>query len=82
MTEDTTSFVIFPSSDKVKRKIERVEKYPFALLKVGESFAVPKVMVKDASLRNHASIVGKRLGRKFTVVDHGENGGYEVARTK
>lgn len=81
MTEDS-SYKIFPSSEKVKKRIERNEKYPFKLLEVGQSFAIPKMMVKDASLRNHASIVGRRLGRKFTVIDHGEQAGYEVARVK
>lgn len=54
--------------------------HPFEKLEVGKCFIVKHEAIKSGSLRNKASIVGKKLGRKFTVVDHGDV--YEVARIK
>ncbi len=56
--------------------------YAFEDVEVGYSFHVPHGSIKGGSLRNKASIVGKKLGKVFTVIDHGKDIGYEVARIK
>lgn len=56
--------------------------YEFENLEVGESFPVPYGLVLSASLRNKASVVGKKLGKQFSVIDHGQERGYEIARLK
>lgn len=56
--------------------------YPFEDLEVNKCFIIKYGSIKIGSLRNKASAMGKQLGRRFTVVDHGEEGGYEVARIK
>ncbi len=53
--------------------------YPFEELLIGKCFIVPHTAIKIGSLRNKATMMGKKLGRRFTVVDYGERG-YEVAR--
>jgi len=52
----------------------------FEELKVGQCLIFVHGSIPIGSLRNKASRLGKKLGRKFTVVDHGPNEGYEVAR--
>lgn len=77
---------IYPSSDKAKERalINRnaVEKYPFSKLEVGQSFQVGFKEILQQSLRNQASRVGRKLDRKFVVILHSEEAGYEVARIK
>lgn len=56
--------------------------YAFEDVEVGYCFMVPYDTIKGGSLRNKASIVGKKLGKVFTVIDHGKDVGYEVTRIK
>lgn len=53
-------------------------KYPWDTVPAGKSFAVVRDDIKFSVLRSLASRTGKKLGRKFRVVDHG-SGPYEVA---
>ncbi len=53
-------------------------KYFWAEVPIGKSFAVPRENIKFGVLRSLASKSGKKLGKKFRVIDHGE-GPYEVA---
>lgn len=62
-------------------KVSKAE-YDFEGVELNKCFMVPYGTIKIGSLRNKATMMGKMLGRKFTVVDHGEEGGYEVARIK
>lgn len=56
----------------------RKYEFPFDAVPVGKSFAVGATEVKNlAVLRTMAYREGKRLKRKFKVVDHGEHG-FEV----
>ena len=52
-----------PIPDKVMPRNTRESKYPFATMDVGDAFFVPK---DKNTLATHASVVGRRLGRKFT----------------
>lgn len=74
-------------------RIERKYIFPFDLVPLGRTFHVGKDEVKSIEiLRTLASRNGKRLGRKFRVIDHTnffevfyfENrvGGAQVAQTK
>lgn len=56
--------------------------YAFEDVEVGSCFMVAHGTIQGGSLRNKASIVGKKLGKIFTVIDHGPQIGYEVARVK
>jgi len=58
-------------------KFPTTSKYPWRELGIGQSFAVGKQESKIATLRSHAWKMGKKLGKKFRVIDHGEDG-YEV----
>lgn len=54
--------------------------FPFDLVPVGKSFLVTKDEVKNSSvLRTTASRYGKKLGKQFRVIDHGDTG-FEVYR--
>lgn len=55
-------------------------KYPWPLLKIGQSFTVPLAEGNEASLRNGAAQYAKKTGKKFTVIRHGEYACFEVAR--
>jgi hypothetical protein len=46
-------------------------KWPFAALKVGESFTVP--LMQAPSMRATAAVTGKRLKKHFTVRREGDN---------
>lgn len=71
-----------PSSDKITNFNHSggQAKYPWRIMNVGTSFSVPYSEAKGPSLRSYASLMGKRTGRKFRVIDHGESIGHEVAR--
>lgn len=70
---------IYPSSIGGKRR----NLFPWDQLEVGQSFPAKYDQVKGSSLRTYACIVGKKLGRQFSVKDHGKEVGiYEVARIK
>lgn len=60
----------------------RRNNFPWDSLEVGRSFRVTYDKVKGTSLRTYASVVGKKLNKKFSVKDHGKDIGYEVARIK
>lgn len=71
---------IFPSSEKVMQiKTRREAKYPWQELRAGQSFQVSYSEIALDSLRPLASRMGKKFGKRFRVVDHGEKVGYEVA---
>lgn len=76
-------YEIMPSSEKMKEQAEKKrigeEKYPWKELQIGQSFAVPVANLKFNSLRSQASIVGKRLKRRFRVIEHSDGKVYEVA---
>lgn len=55
-------------------------KYPWQLLKIGQSFAVPLAEGNEASLRNGAAQFSKKTGKRFTVIRHAEFACFEVAR--
>lgn len=55
-------------------------KYPFPLLKIGMSFAVPFADIGLNTICCSASRFAARSGKKFTVIKHTDLGVYEVAR--
>jgi hypothetical protein len=73
----------FNSSTKAKEMkvglVQRQAVYPWKDVPVGKSFVVPRDKIKFNVLRSLASKTGKKLGRRFVVVDHGEGAPYEVA---
>lgn len=74
-----TEFTFFDSSDKAKvgkRVVQR--KYPWNEVPAGKSFPVARENTKFNTLRSLASLQGKKLGKRFRVIDHG-SGAYEVA---
>lgn len=71
---------IFPSSDKARATdTKRENKYPWEAMKVDDSFHVTYNEIKLESLRPLASRMGKKFNKKFKVVDHGIEKGYEVS---
>lgn len=68
---------ILPSSDAIKYS---TTKYPWNTLTVGYSFRVAYDEAKLRTLQNYASRTGKKLGKRFRVIDHGEAIGYEIGR--
>ena len=68
--------------DTVGTKINAREKYPYSQLAIGYCFTVPLTNVdNEVSFRNIVTAKGRALGKKFTVVKHGEpHNCYEVAR--
>lgn len=87
-------FEIFPASPEAMKKIkcEIVDKndtfknehhrvvYPFDLLKIGECFTFKLGDYIESSVRLSAFNVGKKNGKKFTVIKHKDLGLVEVAR--
>lgn len=65
----------------VAKRVGRVglQKYPWNTVPAGKSFAVVRNDIKFNVLRSLASRTGKKLNRKFRVIDHKDNGPYEVA---
>lgn len=80
------SYELFPISNKAKERLEagidKRAKYPWHTCSVGQSFAVDHNTIKLTSLRSLADRTGKRINKKFIVIDHGANAGYEVACIK
>lgn len=73
------SFPIHESSPEMKlprAATGRSGKYPWALLKVGQSFFVGKDEIKRSTLQTLIYRQGQNLGRKFRIVEH--QSGYEV----
>ena len=71
---------IFKSSPKASedRRTNVKRNFPWNDVECGQSFAVPKSEMKVMTLRSMASVKGKKLKKKFRVVEHEE--AYEVAR--
>lgn len=76
----------FPSSTAVITKIQAKSikgigfhtKYPWKTIQIGHSFIVDPNVMKLSTLIPYANRVGRKLGKKFEVFDHGDN--LEVAR--
>jgi hypothetical protein len=68
----------FPNSPKTTATKSKFN-FPWQTVPFGKSFIVHHHEIKFSTLRSQASYYGKRLGKKFKVVDHGESVGYEVA---
>lgn len=68
------------SEDAIKAAVTKgyKRKYPWIEVPAGQSFVVPRTNVTFAALKVMANKAGKKCGKKFVVVDHGE-AGYEVA---
>lgn len=66
------------SSEPIKRHAF-TPKYPWSTVPIGKSFVVAHNEMKLTSLRPFANRMGKKFGKKFRVVDHGPEIGYEVA---
>lgn len=73
---------LYPSSpkalDKPVRGI-REAKYPWKEIQVGQSFSIGHDEIKLESLRPFVSRMAKKFGKKFRVIDHGAEAGYEVS---
>ena len=88
------SYEVMECSPKARSKIKSFEdalgvdaelthhrsKYPWPLLKIGQSFAVRLSEGNEASLRNGASQFSKKTGKKFAVIRHSEYGWFECVR--
>jgi hypothetical protein len=88
------TYQIVESSPKALAKVETTEdkfgidetlshqrsKYPWPLLRIGQSFTVSIIEGNEASLRNGAVAYAKKSGKKFTVIRHAEYSCFEVAR--
>lgn len=75
----TTAMYAIESEAPPARKLGRPPKYPFALLKKGQCFKVPKGNIN--SLRASAGLFSKKLGRTFAIRTL-DNGVIGVYRTK
>lgn len=74
----------FDSSTELKnykRKVPEM-KHPWDKLELGKSFVVLHSDGKLVNLRTSASKWGKKLSRKFIVIDHGVGTGYEIGRVE
>jgi hypothetical protein len=76
----SNEYPIFDSSPKISedRRTNVKRDFPWDIVNCGQSFAVPKAEMKLITLRSMASVKGKKLSKKFKVVEHSEV--YEVAR--
>lgn len=68
-----------PEMGKSAPKENKTAKYPWRTMEIGTSFAVGKDEAKLGTLRSRCWKMGKKLGKKFSVVDHGDKG-FEVGR--
>lgn len=76
---------LFPHSEQVGQKVarkSREKKYPFDTVGVGESFVIYHKEMTAKSVKTYVSRMGIKLGRRFVIVDHGEETGYEIARVE
>lgn len=73
-----SEYEVLPNSDKFKELCRIKFDFPWDTIKVGESFKVPKNVIKFGTLKPKASIAGKKLNKKFKVVEHFDC--YEVGR--
>jgi len=73
-------YPIFESSPKINedRRTNVKRNFPWNTINCGQSFAVPLNEMKLITLRSMASAKGKKLHKKFKVVQHETT--YEVAR--
>lgn len=73
------SMKLYPSSEKISiDKRTEAGKYPWRTMAIGTSFIVASSTIKYRTLQNYASKMGKKLHRRYKVVDHGATIGYEV----
>lgn len=70
------------TSSKALKVDQVMISYPWLELEIGKSFAAKKSDIKEQYLRNRASSVGKKAGRKFSVVNHKETEYFEVMRVR
>lgn len=70
------NFKIFPSSPELTASGKY--NFPWDTIECGQSFAVPKDEIKLLTLRPMATAKGKKLNKKFRVVEHDDC--YEVGR--
>ena len=56
----------------------RNAKYPWHTMAIGESFVVPYSEAKLTTLKTACYKMGKKLGKRFMLFDHGEKTGYEI----
>lgn len=77
----TKFFDSSPALKNFKRKSPEM-KHPWDKLEVGKSFVVLHSDGKLATLRASASKWGKKLERRFVVLDHGADVGFEIGRVK
>ncbi len=71
---------IFPMSAKMIAAVAKKEKkYPYEQLLMGQSFNVKHGDCTEGTLCNSAYLAGKKLGKRFRVIDHGKDIGFEVA---
>ena len=54
------------------------KKYPWDTLAIGKSFIVPHSDIKYETLYKYASRMGKKLGKRFKVVNHAADAIFEV----
>lgn len=54
-------------------------KYPWVEVQPGYSFVINSTDMKFTTARSFASRMQKKFGKKFRVIDHGPEVGYEVA---
>lgn len=54
-------------------------KYPWVEVQPGYSFVISSTDMKFTTARSFASRMQKKFGKKFRVIDHGTEVGYEVA---
>ena len=75
--EDVKAFKDFESSERAK-KIGQIDQR-WEMLEIGRSFSIEQHEMAISNLRNKAWYMGKKLNKRFTVIDHKEKG-YEVCR--
>jgi hypothetical protein len=77
----TDFFDSSPALKNFKRKSPEM-KHPWDKLEIGKSFVVKHSEGKLETLRASASKWGKKLQRRFIVVYHNEDIGFEVGRVE
>lgn len=77
----TNFFDSSPALKNFKRKVPEM-KHPWNEVELGKSFVVLHSSGKLETLRASASKWGKKLGKRFRVIDHGVGTGYEVGRVE
>lgn len=70
----------FEDDEKIFAGVEDGERFPWRVLKIGQSFLVGYKEMRIDTIRREAIRVGNKTGRKFLVFDNPEEKAYEVAR--